>query len=400
MAPIAPLSADSLASLMAASLPKDTSPQIKGAYDAIALVVHAGMIAVGFKLKGLGEDHTIEAHSDSSSPQPLPSEWNSSNTYSFRYTHNQSSLEYILKVNRLGNKAVIDGIALGDDKRTSFDVTIKDYISEGNLPSSPFPTSSSSTSTNTTSNSTSEERDDEAKLTIQHIFISPGRLADVGAELKVKIIQKLAPSLTKDGYEESSTNTTTQETDPTSGRRDPYADYPRREPQQPEYDPLRHEPPPARPHPLADPYAGPDRNRPYPPGLEPPGFEDEHEILRGPRGNFGGGGRQPFGIGGDDLYPPGMGPNDGIRPHLGPGGLPRPGGGGGGMHPTFDDPLFGGRGGRGRGGDMQNPEGARYDQVYPGDPRGGPGGFPGAGHRGPGGAPPNPFGGFGGGDFI
>jgi hypothetical protein len=44
---------------MAASLPKDASPQIKGPYDAVALAVHAGMIAVGFKLRGLGEDHQI-----------------------------------------------------------------------------------------------------------------------------------------------------------------------------------------------------------------------------------------------------------------------------------------------------------------------------------------------------
>jgi hypothetical protein len=74
------------------------------------------------------------------------------------------------------------------------------------------------------------------------------------------------------------------------------------------------------------------------------------------------------------------------------------------MHPTFDDPLFGGGGGGWPGGpgagDPQVPPGARYDPTGPSDPRGGPGGFPGAGHRGPGGGPPNPFGGYGSGDFI
>lgn len=59
MAPSNPLSATSLATYMSASLPKEASPQIKGAYDAVALAVHAGMIAVGFKLIGLGEDHRI-----------------------------------------------------------------------------------------------------------------------------------------------------------------------------------------------------------------------------------------------------------------------------------------------------------------------------------------------------
>lgn len=110
------------------------------------------------------------------------------------------------------------------------------------------------------------------------------------------------------------------------------------------------------------------------------------------------GGYQPFGnIGERDLYPPGLGPHDPLR--IGPGG----GGfrGGGGMHPTFDDPIFGGQGGGGQY-DPRAPPGARYDPVGPGDGppnlRGGPR-FPGGGGRFPGGGG-NPFGGFGRGDFI
>jgi hypothetical protein len=55
----APLSAGSLSKIMASSLPKDASPQIKGPYDALALAVHAAMVAVRFRLVGLGEDHSI-----------------------------------------------------------------------------------------------------------------------------------------------------------------------------------------------------------------------------------------------------------------------------------------------------------------------------------------------------
>jgi hypothetical protein len=356
---------------MAASLPRDASPQLQGPYDTVALGVHAGMIAAGFKLKGLREDHTIPANSDDSTTKPLPAQWNDfPSTIRFRYTHNQSSMEFIIKVDRLGGKATIDGIALGDDKRASFDITVKDFISEGNLPATPV-TEGAST--------------EEASRALQDVFISAARLSDLGAELKVKVIQKLIPGLSKEGYEESE-----QTTDSASGRRDPRAPYPR-EPEQPQYDPLRHEPPPARPRPFGDPN--------FPPGLEqPPGWEDPLDTFRGPRGAMPGG-RNPLGIGHDDLYPPGLGPNDPFRPSLGPGGLPRPGGGGG-MHPTFDDPLFGGHGGEGRRGDPQAPDGARYDPIFPGDPRGGPSTFPGAGHRGPGGAPPNPFGGYGSGDFI
>lgn len=57
-----PLCAGSLALFMAASLPKSDSPQLKSATEAIALAVHAGMLAVGFRLIGLGEDERIGKH--------------------------------------------------------------------------------------------------------------------------------------------------------------------------------------------------------------------------------------------------------------------------------------------------------------------------------------------------
>jgi hypothetical protein len=105
--------------------------------------------------------------------------------------------------------------------------------------------------------------------------------------------------------------------------------------------------------------------------------------LRGMAPPFPGAG-SPFGH--NDLYPPGLGPNDPLRPSIGGGG--RFGGGGtGGMHPTFDDPLFGGRGGEGF--DPRAPPGARYDPP-------GSGGAP----RGGSGRPPNPFDRFGNDDFI
>ena len=53
------LGASSLTSIIASSLPKDASPQLKTATDAIAVACHAGMLAVGFKLSGLGEEHRI-----------------------------------------------------------------------------------------------------------------------------------------------------------------------------------------------------------------------------------------------------------------------------------------------------------------------------------------------------
>ncbi|KAL9120426.1 MAG: hypothetical protein Q9187_003019 [Circinaria calcarea] len=360
---------------MASSLPKTADPQLRNPYDAVALLMHACMIAVGFRLVGLGEDHKIEARSEAEDVQPLPEEWNATKTsdYAFRYAHIQSSLQYLVKVSRLGTKAVVNGMGLGDDKVHSFDVKIRDFLSESSFPFTLSPDTS-------TENSSSP---------LTNLFISEGRITDLASLLKLQIIQKLAPSLRKEGYEDSP-HTPTQET------RQP---APGREREEPTHNNLPDErlAPYAQPRPFDDPLAAQPR-RPYPAGdFPPPGFEDEYEINRPPgQGNIGNG-RRPLNIGERDLYPPGLGPHDPLR---GGGYGPRGEIGGGGMHPTFDDPLFGGD--RGLGGyDGRAPPGARYDPIGPGDGppnlRGGPR-FPGGPTGGFGGT--NPFGRFGGNDFI
>ena len=225
-------------------------------------------------------------------------------------------------------------------------------------------------------------------------------MTDAGSLLKLQIIQKLAPGLQKEGYEESahaaSHQTSTQQQ---QGGRDPAA----RQPGGPAApNPLRDDylPPLAQPRPFRDdPLAAGAPRRPFPAGdFPPPGFEDEYEMNRPlPRGGIGE--RRPLNIGERDLYPPGLGPHDPLRIGGAGGGF---GPGGGGMYPTFDDPMFGGGGGAGF--DPRAPPGARYDPVGPGDgpPMGRGGGprFPGGGGGFGGGAPHNPFGGFGGNDFI
>jgi hypothetical protein len=195
------------------------------------------------------------------------------------------------------------------------------------------------------------------------------------------------PNLHKEGYEESvnaaASSAAQDEREEGHARRNPTIN-PLADPGLPQ---------PARPYPFNDPLAVEPR-RPVPAGdFPPPGFDDEYDLqrpLRGMAPPFPGAG-SPFNIGHDDLNPPGLGPHDPLRgSFVGGGGFPRPGGGlGGGMHPTFDDPIFGGRGsGQRQGGNA--PPGARYDPVGPGDGL----------QRGAGGRPPNPFGGFGNNDFI
>ncbi|KAL6230126.1 PI31 proteasome regulator N-terminal-domain-containing protein [Aspergillus navahoensis] len=357
----ASLSPDNVVGLAARALRPDDSSDfsLKTPYEAVALIGHASMVAAGFRLVGLGEDHTIPSSSDSPS---LPPEWNADSTFSFRYAHSQSSMQYLLKISRLGNNAVVFALALGDDRTTSFDVPVRDYISGSALPLS-------SSADLTTS--------------LREVFISGSRLMDLISLFKINVIQKLAPGLYKEGQETSQGSDSQPERAP-------------RPEAAPRHDPLRDDPyPPARPYPFDDPLAVPPPRRPGPVAdFPPPGFEDEYEIQRPPRG-FPSGGRHPLNIGDRDLYPPGLGPNDPIRGGIGPGLT----GGGGGMHPTFDDPLFGGP--QGGGYDPRAPPGARYDPVGPGQGPPFGQGF-GRGRGGPGGSGSGGFGGFGGfgGDII
>ncbi|RAO69523.1 uncharacterized protein BHQ10_005535 [Talaromyces amestolkiae] len=332
-----------------------TGPSIKNAYEAIALVGHASMVATQFRLIGLGEEHNIVE--DNTDATILPKDWNAhNNTYSFRYVRQQSSTEYLLKVSRLGNNAVIMGLA-GEDKATSFDVPVTEFIS-----SSAFPFQIQS-----------DQPDN-----LRSIFVSPNRFDDLISLFKIHVIQKFViPSSTKQAADEARDQQRQQQPEGP-----------------PQHDPLREDiaPPPARPYPFDDPLAAAPR-RPAPTGdFAPPGFEDEYELSRQSQGRA-----LPYGDGnyprsGDrDLYPQGLGPRDPLRGTFGPGS------GGGGMHPTPDDPMFGGFGGQHGGYDPRAPPGARYDPVGPWDaPPHGRGSGPGGRGFGSGGF----GGGFGGGDII
>ncbi|KAH8705161.1 PI31 proteasome regulator N-terminal-domain-containing protein [Talaromyces proteolyticus] len=330
-----------------------TEATIQNPYELVALVGHASLVAAGFRLVGLGEDHTLESNTDAT---VLPKEWNAHNyTYAFRYAPSESSTQYILKVNRLGSNAVVMGLA-GEDKATSFDIPVNDYISAITFPLQLGP---------------------GAIDKLKEGFVSQARLEDLISLFKLHVIQKFTPPrLPKEITDET--------------------EYRRTQPEEPpRHDPLRDDqaPAPAVPRPFDDPLAAAPQH-PAPVGdFAPPGFEDEFEMNRPPRGIIPpfGGGTVPR-SGQQDLYPQGLGPYDPLRGTFGPGQ------GGGGMHPTPDDPMFGGSGGQG-GYDPRAPPGSRYDPVGPWDtpPSGrnqGPGGrgFGGSGGFGPGG--------FGGGDII
>ena len=230
-------------------------------------------------------------------------------------------MHYLIKFTRLGSKAVVNGMGIGDDKVHTFDIQTSEFLS---LSSFPF-------------TSSTDSEPSQISKSLQDLFISAGRVADLASLFKLKIIQKLAPGLQKEGYEDSAHAASQSSSESRERQRFPRPN--RGEEETPPYDPLRDDrlPPRAQPRPFDDPLAAAPR-RPFPAGdFPPPGFEDEYEINRPARGL--GPERRPLNIGERDLYPPGLGPHDPLR---GSGGGFGPGGGG--MHPTFDDPMFGGDG--------------------------------------------------------
>ncbi|EFQ34724.1 PI31 proteasome regulator [Colletotrichum graminicola] len=367
-----PLTPQSILQLMADALPThpkdDTTSDISSGYELPALLAHACMVSLKFRLLGFDEEKTIEEEIQSLAPR-LPASWNAGyGSLRFVYAHKQSSMTFIIRVSKVGGKVEISGLAIGHDVIHRFDIITKDLVNSAKLP----------LRITLTEDGTEDRSDLVQKL--KDAFVSESAITMLIDQFKTNIVQKLIPKLQVEGYEESPDDRDAAEGAQREGR----AQAGR--PGQPMPGDL---PDPARPYPINDPLAQPPR-RPIPVGdFPPPDFEDEYEVNRPPR-PLGVPGRSPYNIGHDDLNPPGLGPHDPLRPHfIGGGGLPRPGGGGG-MHPTFDDPLFGGQGGQGGGGyDPQAPPGARWDPIGPGglprhgggrgNPFGGPGGFGGFG---------------------
>ncbi|KAJ2907322.1 hypothetical protein MKZ38_003178 [Zalerion maritima] len=373
-----PLSPQSILQSMVEALPThptgDTTSDVSSSYEAIALFCHACMVNLDFRLLGFSEDTKSESECAKLAPR-LPAAWNSSfGSHTLVYAHSQSSMRFVLKVDRLGGKAEIRALGIGDERIHRFDVTVRDFVSSNALPVRiPFSPAAEDGQQQT------EDRSPEGGLygKLRNVFISEARMKDLADQLKLKVIVHIVPKLQKEGYEEgvrTEDDVQAEEDARDNTRRGP------REPRMP-----NPEPEPVRPYPAADPQ-GQQPRRPYG-DFPPPDFEDPYEINnpRGPRLPLPG--QSPFNIGHDDLNPPGLGPHDPLRGSFTPGGGLPGRSGGGGMHPTFDDPMFGGpRGGSDGGIDPQMPPGARWDPVGPGLRRLGPGG----GRRGA-----NPFGGGG-----
>ncbi|KAJ3554165.1 hypothetical protein NM688_g3247 [Phlebia brevispora] len=282
-----------------------TKKTLQSPVEALAGLVHTAMSVLGFRLTAVDDSSPARTFEDNL----LPDEWNQHGpgSYTLRYRHEQSSLEFLVKVSKLGNRTVINAIAIETDKVATLDIPTSDFTSP-----SFFPYDLSAA--------------DAPPLV--HGFISSNRIADFISQFQMMIVQKLIPGLRKEGYQEQSIDSSTNAgagpsqpaNPPPSAARAVY--------------PLqigRRDREPFPRNPFAPPSLFPDNDGD---GM----FVGPNHPIFGPA--FGGhGGRGPWG--GDGFLPP-LGAPPGARfDPVGPGLGPHPGG------PL---PDFGGRSrGRGRG---------------------------------------------------
>lgn len=87
-----------------------TKQRLESPQDGLAALIHTAMVALGFRLIAVDESSPARTILNS----VLPDEWNQHgpSNFTFRYRHEQSSLEFLVKVVKLGSRTLINSIAV------------------------------------------------------------------------------------------------------------------------------------------------------------------------------------------------------------------------------------------------------------------------------------------------
>lgn len=187
------------------STSSSSEPLLRNPADALAAMIHTIMTRLDFRLTGLSEDDRLPTSNDddtassSSSSSPsnkLPETWNAKGPdhYCFRYKHHQSSLDYLIKIVKLRNKAVIHGVALQGTKTSTMEVVLSDFLSTAFWP---YPRAEGG----------------EVEPLVNG-YIGSSRLTDLVGAFKAQILQQLVPGLRKDGYVEEENRSSSQPSRP------------------------------------------------------------------------------------------------------------------------------------------------------------------------------------------
>ncbi|XP_006460212.1 hypothetical protein AGABI2DRAFT_191978, partial [Agaricus bisporus var. bisporus H97] len=299
-----PLDPAALVSLLPTLLPPSST--LSNAQDALVSLIHAAFSALAFRLTAVDESSSSSTYQTN----VLPVEWNKSGPahYTLKYRHEQSSLEFVVNVSKLGSRTLINTIALETDKVASLDVATDDFTSPSFFPHAIGNTDSPP---------------------LIHGFISSNRVTDFMNQLKLKVLTKIIPGLRKEGYSEiSESSGSSARPPPEAHTPGPSAEpRPRAPPQAPPANPYQPQPMfPDNPLEIGRRDLDPFAVDPFsPPNLFPPSRNGDgmfvgpdHPIFGAPRG------RGPWG--GDGFLPP-MGAPPGARfDPIGPDPFPRRGG--------------------------------------------------------------------------
>ena len=106
---MAVLDPSAILSLLPSLLPL-SSKTLRSAQDGIAALLHTALSAVGFRLIAVDESAAANALLENI----LPNGWNQHGPghYTFRYRHEQSSLEFVVKIVKLGSRTLVNAIAV------------------------------------------------------------------------------------------------------------------------------------------------------------------------------------------------------------------------------------------------------------------------------------------------
>jgi proteasome inhibitor subunit 1 (PI31) len=85
--------------------------RLESQQDAIAALIHSAFHALSFRLIAVDDSSLASTTLNGT----LPEAWNASGpgNYTLRYRHEQSSLEFIIKVVKLSGRTLINAIAVG-----------------------------------------------------------------------------------------------------------------------------------------------------------------------------------------------------------------------------------------------------------------------------------------------
>jgi PI31 proteasome regulator N-terminal len=99
-------------SALLASLPNllPTPCTLKFPQDAIVTLIHSTMNALSFRVVGVDDSDSTTSYANNI----LPDHWNAHGPghYTLRYRHEQSSLEFVVKVSKLAARTIVNAIAV------------------------------------------------------------------------------------------------------------------------------------------------------------------------------------------------------------------------------------------------------------------------------------------------